>query len=374
MTKRKIFEEVNSRSDLPPAVLPVPFQPGHNRLIKRNWLILLLLLVILTVFIGGMTRLTDSGLAITEWRPITGVIPPLNESQWVVEFEKYRQTYEYQIQNSGMSLSEFQRIYWWEWGHRQLGRLIGLVWIGGFAWFAFRGDLQGRRRLRILAVGGLIVLQGAIGWWMVQSGLTGAVVDVAPYRLAIHLGLAFTIAGLIFWEILLLSRQQHELLQARRARERSLERYAGLIIGLIVLLLLAGALVAGNDAGEAFPTWPSMNGEWFPANSFDLQPWYSNFIYNISLTHFVHRLLAYILFVSLILVWWKSRVSGTPTTKTAHNWLFAIAIAQIVLGIYTALSAATPLVAILHQVGAATLFLTAIWARFESRYPRLPVR
>ena len=374
MANRRIFEEVESRPGRKPPIQPTSEPAGNGRRRIQAWLIILFALTVLTVLVGGMTRLTDSGLSITEWKPVTGVMPPFSEAHWQSEFEKYSRTTEFKMQNSGMSISEFKTIYWWEWSHRQLGRLVGLAWIAGFAWFAVRGELTGRRIRRLLAVGGLIGVQGAVGWWMVASGLSGEALDVAPYRLAVHLGLAFAVTGIVFWEILLLGRRQHELLQARRSREARLERAAGWLTGLIGLQLLAGAIVAGNDAGQGFPTWPLMNGEFFPSSSFNLDPWISNFVNNSSLAQFNHRILGYAAAAAAAVFWWQSRSSGTRSTKSAFSWVFGLAAAQTVIGIATALTAASPQIAILHQFGAVALFHASLWARFESRYPRLAVR
>ncbi len=183
----------------------------------RAWLIALFVLLVALIAVGGATRLTDSGLSITEWRPVLGALPPLSDADWQAEFALYQATPEYQLQNRGMSMAEFQVIYWWEWGHRQLARFIGLVWAVGFLGFAVLRKMPPGWWPRLLLLGVLGGLQGAIGWWMVASGLVGDRVDVAPYRLAIHLGLAFLILGLIAWYVMKLSRPARDLLQARRA-------------------------------------------------------------------------------------------------------------------------------------------------------------
>lgn len=371
MTQRQIFEEVNSRPKVNLAAATASFLNEDSRIKLMVWLITLFLVTILTVLIGGMTRLTDSGLSITEWKPVTGIIPPIDVSEWNSELQKYRQTPEFNIQNFNMTMSEFKVIYWWEWGHRQMGRLVGLVWLLGFVWFAIRRELIGRRRNRMLAIGGLIVVQGAIGWWMVSSGLVGNALDVAPYRLAIHLSMAVAIAGLVFWEILLLCRKQHDLLQSRRARVVNVEQVAGWLIGLVALQLLSGAIVAGNDAGTSFPTWPLMNGEFIPANSFNAKPWISNFISNSSLVHFNHRMLGYLVLLVTVGFWWLGQKSGIKSVKIALNWALAICLLQVVLGILTTLHAAVPSVAIIHQFGALLLIHVTLWSRFEARYPQL---
>ena len=188
----------------------------------RAWLMVLFVMVAAMIAVGGLTRLTDSGLSITEWRPVTGALPPMSAEAWQSEFDKYRLIPQYQLVNKGMSLSEFQEIYWWEWGHRQLGRMIGLVWAVGFFGFLLARRIPVGWTGRLALVGALGGLQGAIGWWMVASGLGGTMTSVASYRLATHLGLAFVILGFLAWYILLLGRSEAALLQARRAREAKL--------------------------------------------------------------------------------------------------------------------------------------------------------
>lgn len=217
--KRSIFEEVDG--DKP---AETPAQTGVIDKARRGargairaWLTVLFAMVVAMIVVGGLTRLTDSGLSITEWKPVTGALPPMSEADWTAEFEKYKEIPEYQLQNKGMSLSEFKVIYWWEWGHRQLGRAVGLVWALGFLGFMLLRQIPNGWTGRLLLLGGLGGLQGAIGWWMVSSGLTGTMLDVASYRLATHLGLAFVILGFIGWYILALGRPEIELMQARRS-------------------------------------------------------------------------------------------------------------------------------------------------------------
>ena len=197
---RSIFEEVETKIEAPQTG-GIDQRPKGARGAIRIWLMVLFGLVVLMIAVGGLTRLTDSGLSITEWKPITGAIPPLSTEAWEAEFELYQQIPEYQLQNHGMSMAEFQFIYWWEWGHRQLGRVVGLVWALGFFAFLTTRRIPPGWTGKLLALGALGGLQGAIGWWMVASGLTGTMLDVASYRLATHLGLAFLILGLISWYI-----------------------------------------------------------------------------------------------------------------------------------------------------------------------------
>src|SRR6056297_1250916 len=219
--KRKLFEEVETdRSTAPkPAGGVIGRARSGARGAVRLWLVTLFALVVVMIAVGGLTRLTDSGLAITEWAPISGAVPPMSAEDWQAEFDAYRAIPEYQLQNRGMSLEEFKVIYWWEWGHRQLGRVIGLVWAAGFVGFLATRKMPQGWTGRLLLLGALGGLQGAIGWWMVSSGLAPGMVAVASYRLATHLGLAFVILGLIAWYVMALGREERELMQARRGRE-----------------------------------------------------------------------------------------------------------------------------------------------------------
>ena len=371
-TKRSIFEEVAS----PAAVAKAKTGAiGAERLGARRgvrlWLVSLFLLVATMIAVGGLTRLTDSGLSITEWRPVTGALPPLSAADWQVEFDKYRAIPEYQLQNKGMSLEAFKTIYWWEWGHRQLGRIIGLVWAVGFAGFLVARKIPPAWTGRLLLVGGLGGLQGAIGWWMVSSGLSGDRVDVASYRLALHLGLAFVILGLLAWYIFDLGRSQASLLQARRAGEA---RLFGLSTGLMhfaFLQILLGALVAGIDAGRGFPTWPLMNGQFFPADAFYVpgRPVWAAFFENPGLVQFIHRMSGYLLFAFGIVVWLRGRQSAHGSTRAAFHAVMALLVVQMVIGIATVLTAAHPHVAITHQIGAVILWVLILRARHLSRYP-----
>jgi cytochrome c oxidase assembly protein subunit 15 len=371
--KRSIFEEVGSAEKV------APIQTGGigraaqgARRGIRAWLIGLFLLVVLMIAVGGMTRLTDSGLSITEWRPVTGAIPPMDAAAWAVEFEKYQATPQYRLMNHQMTLEEFKTIYWWEWGHRQLGRVIGLVWAIGFAAFALTRRIPSGWTGRLLLLGGLGGLQGAIGWWMVSSGLTGDMVSVASYRLAVHLGLAFAILGLIAWYVFLLGRSETDLLQARRGREARLFAMSTGLMHLAFLQIILGALVAGIDAGRGFPTWPDMNGQFFPADAFYVpgRPVWAAFFENPGLVQFIHRLIGYLLFAYGLFVWWKARGSAHLSTRRAFDWVAVMLFGQIVLGIVTALTAASPHVAITHQLGAVVLWVLILRARHLCQYPR----
>ncbi len=363
--QRNIFEDVSSKAEAPSAK---PAKKPARRAIAI-WLMLLFTLVMLMIVVGGMTRLTDSGLSITEWKLVTGAIPPLNSGDWALEFSKYQGTPEFALVNSTMTLGEFKGIYWWEWGHRFLGRFVGLVWAVGFFWFLIMRSIPTGWTGRLVLVGALGGLQGVLGWWMVSSGLTGRMVDVASYRLALHLGLAFIILGLIAWYVMELRREAGDLLQARRRREGGLVRLATVLAAVLFLQVLLGALVAGIDAGRNFPTWPSMAGAFLPSESFENTPFWSNFFENPALVQFNHRLLGYIAFGVGILVWLKARKSAVLAVRGSFSVMMLMMLAQVVLGIVTVLYLARIDVALTHQIGAIILFVLVLRARFQAAYP-----
>ena len=375
--KRSIFEEVGSAAAAPKPQGGLIDQRGKGaRGAVRGWLVVLFLMVMAMIIVGGLTRLTDSGLSITEWRPVTGALPPLTAADWASEFDKYRASPQYQLMNKGMELAEFKVIYWWEWGHRQLGRAVGLVWAVGFAFFWATKRIPPGWTGRLLLLGGLGGLQGAIGWWMVASGLTGSMTSVASYRLATHLGLAFVILGFIAWYVFLLGRSEAALLQARRGREG---RLFGLSTGLMhfaFLQIVLGALVAGIDAGRAFPTWPDMNGQFFPADAFYVAdgqggalPIWHAFFENAGLVQFMHRMAGYGLFAFGVVVWLRGRKSAHGQTRFAFNMVMLMMLAQLGLGIMAVLTAAQLHVAITHQLGAVILWVLILRARYLSQYP-----
>jgi cytochrome c oxidase assembly protein subunit 15 len=370
--KRSIFEEVGAaQATVAPQGGLIDGRGKGARRGIRVWLVLLFLLVATMIAVGGLTRLTDSGLSITEWKPVTGAIPPLNEADWGAEFEKYKATPEFALQNSQITLEEFKSIFWWEWGHRQLGRVIGMVWAFGFLGFLVAGKIPVGWKGRLFGIGVLGGVQGAIGWWMVSSGLTGAMVDVASYRLATHLGLAFVILGLIAGYVFLLGRTETDLLVARRSGERKLFGLSTGLMHFAFLQVVLGALVAGIDAGRGFPTWPDMNGQFFPADAFYVpgRPAWAAFFENPGLVQFIHRMSGYLLFVFGVVVWLRGRKSAYRATQGAFHAVMAVMLAQVVLGIFTALTAAQAHVAITHQIGAVFLWVLIIRARHLSAYP-----
>ncbi|MBY5932463.1 COX15/CtaA family protein [Tateyamaria omphalii] len=368
---RSIFEEVGTTEKQVVETGVIDKGRGGARGAIRVWLMMLFTLVVVMIAVGGLTRLTDSGLSITEWRPFTGAIPPLNQADWEAEFALYQQIDEFRLQNAWMTMADFKVIYWWEWGHRQLGRVIGLVWAIGFFWFLIRRQIPTGWTPRLLGLGVLGGLQGAIGWWMVASGVTQGegMLDVASYRLATHLGLAFVILGFIAWYTYLLGRPERDLMQARRDKEAKLFSMSTGLMHFAFLQILIGALVAGIDAGRSYTDWPLMGGQVFPATAFVFEPWWRNFFESPGLVQFIHRVTGYLLFAFAIVVWLRGRKSAHERTRFAFNAVFAAMSLQIVLGIVTVLYGAPWQVAILHQFLAVVLWALILRARFLAAYP-----
>jgi cytochrome c oxidase assembly protein subunit 15 len=368
---RNIFEEVSGdkpRDDQPKGGL---IDGGRNdwRQGVALWMKILFAMVALMVLIGGLTRLTDSGLSITEWNVIKGAVPPMNEAAWLIEFEKYKAIPEYQLQNKGMDLSAFKSIYWWEWGHRQLGRLVGLVWFVGLVYFLAVKTIPRGWQWRMVLVGLLGGLQGFIGWWMVSSGLTGRVVDVASYRLATHLGLAFIILATLFWFIMKLKRPEMALFQARRVRDEVSARLATVLLVLAFVQILLGALVAGIDAGRGYIDWPMMNGEFLPSESFDYVPLWSNLFENPALVQFNHRMVGYCLMIVGLFAWFKSRGAAHNKVRVGFKALMLMLFIQMLLGIFTVIYAAPWHFAIVHQIGAIFVILLILQTLFAATFP-----
>ena len=371
--KRKLFEEVGDAQAARPVANTGVIDRGRGgaRGAIRVWLFMLFALVFVMIAVGGLTRLTVSGLSITEWKPFTGAMPPLNEADWQSEFAKYQEIDEFQVQNSWMELSDFKLIYWWEWGHRQLGRVMGLVWAVGFLGFLVARKIPVGWTGRLALPGLLGGLQGGIGWWMVSSGVTQGegIVTVASYRLAVHLGLAFVILGYLAWYIMLLSREERDLMQARRGREIRLFNLSTGLLHLAFLQIVFGALVAGIDAGRSYTDWPLMGGHVIPQNPFQFEPLWVNFFENPGLVQFIHRLTGYLLLGFGVTVWLRGRRSAHLISQRSFHLVFAILFAQIALGVVTVLYAAPWEIAIQHQLLAVVLWSVILRARFLSAYP-----
>ena len=374
VSKRSIFEEV---SDFDTERANPKIKTGiiekaeliSDRIQIRAWLICLSLLLVFMILVGGLTRLTDSGLSITEWKPILGAFPPVTEQAWDLEFEKYKLIPEYILQNSGMLLSEFKIIYWWEWGHRQLGRIIGLVWFLGFSWFLVSKKIPVGWTGRLLTLGALGGFQGAVGWWMVSSGLSNNMLDVASYRLATHLGIAFIILGFILWYTLILGLSEADLLVRLRTRDQSTYSKSTGLMHLIFLQILLGALVAGIDAGRNYVDWPLMAGGFLPPDLFALEPVWRNFFEDDGLVQFIHRMSGYILFLFGIYVWFRSRKSGNSQIRNAISLVMLIIFLQMTIGVITVMYSAPWHIAIFHQFGAIVLWYAIIRARFLAAFP-----
>ncbi|MCL6282035.1 COX15/CtaA family protein [Ruegeria sp. 2012CJ41-6] len=370
--KRSIFEEV-SDDNKQEAVQPGMIDRGRGgaRGGIRAWLMVLFALVVAMIVVGGLTRLTDSGLSITEWRPVTGAVPPMSEVEWQAEFDKYKQIDQWRIQNQWMELPDFKEIYWWEWGHRQLGRIIGLVWAVGFLGFLLLRKIPTGWTGRLIIPGALGALQGGVGWWMVASGVTQGegMIAVASYRLALHLGLAFVILGFLGWYILLLGREERALMQARRTKEAKLFSLSTGLMHFAFLQILLGALVAGIDAGRSYTDWPLMGGQVLPPDATVLEPIWRNFFESPGLVQWIHRAAGYLLLIFVIVVWRRGRSSAHPQTRFAFNAVLAGLMLQVVLGVITVIYAAPWQIAILHQLMAVLVWVLILRARFLSAYP-----
>ena len=333
------------------------------------WLFICSAMVFGTLIVGGVTRLTHSGLSIVEWAPIVGTIPPLNQGEWDATFDKYKLTPEYQQVNQQMSLDEFKGIFYWEYWHRILGRLIGAVFFFPFCYFLWRRALDRPLIQKLVGIFILGGMQGALGWYMVKSGL----VDdprVSQYRLTAHLSLAFLIFIAQMWVAL-------GLLHARwlgdfGAPLRSVQKFALAIVGLLAYMIVSGGFVAGIRAGKAYNTFPLMNGSFVPAEIFDLQPWYLNFFNNMATVQFDHRLGAWVLAFAVPWLWLKLRVKSiapdiSARALLASNAMLLAVACQIALGIVTVLNAVPVGLGATHQAGAMVVMATLLWLNHELR-------
>jgi heme a synthase len=329
---------------------------SHRRAV-RLWLYAVAALVVLMVMVGGATRLTDSGLSIVEWRPVTGTVPPLSAADWAAEFGKYKTSSEYEIVNKGMTLDAFKRIYWWEWGHRLLGRIIGAVFFLPLLLFVIRGWIEPQLKWRLWLIFGLGGLQGAIGWWMVKSGLAGRV-DVAQERLAIHLTLACIILVAIVWAARSIAPAPGAAPATGAAPAGSMPRPPGrlvvgalFLVGLLLVQIALGGIVAGLKAGLAYNTWPLIDGAFIPAAErlFFLDPVWSNFLDNHLTAQFIHRMVAYLLVACVLLHAADCIRHDRGRIRAGAVVLTAVIIAQATLGIATLLWQVPMGLALAHQ-------------------------
>ncbi len=320
------------------------------------WLFACCAMVVAMMIIGAITRLTESGLSMVEWRPLIGAWPPTGEAEWRRVFDLYRETSEYRLANAGMTLPEFQTIFWWEFIHRLWGRLIGVVFGAPFVVFLFMRKIPRAMTPHLAVLFVLGGLQGLIGWWMVKSGFV-ARTDVSQYRLAIHLGMAFLILGYMLWLALdIVSPRVSPRVTPAMGAPRGL---AALTLAVISTTVMAGGLVAGLNAGLTYNTWPLMDGGIAPDGVLDLSPWWLNGFENIATVQFDHRMLAYLSAVCVAWLWLRARRAGLAHTPA--NALAAMAAAQVTLGVATLLLVAPLPLAVLHQAGAAALFCLALW-------------
>ena len=341
--------------------------PSDSSRPVRVWLWCVAALVFITVLVGGMTRLTESGLSIVEWRPVTGMVPPLSQSEWEAEFAKYKVIPQYELVNRGMSLDDFKVIFWWEWVHRILGRLIGVAFLLPFLWFLWRGAIAPGMRAGLASIFVLGAIQGGVGWWMVSSGLADRV-HVSHDRLAFHFTLACVIYAAIVWTASRLRPATTAALAPTRLRAA-----AYVLVGVSLLQFYLGALVAGLRAGLIYNTWPLMDERFIPraADLFFASPFWINFIENAMTVQFDHRMVGYVLFlVALVHLFdvWRTRDRGEDTLGWAAAILLVM-VGQIGLGVLTLIHHAPIDLALLHQAGA-MIVLTMVVLHAERLTPR----
>ncbi len=337
----------------------------RNRALVRCWLYVVLVMLFALVVVGGATRLTNSGLSITEWKPIHGVIPPLNDAEWREEFQKYQQIPEYQQINKGMSLGDFKSIFWWEWAHRALARGVGVVFALPFLFFLFTGRIERGMAPRFVGLFLLGGFQGAVGWWMVASGLTERT-DVSQYRLATHL----TIACLIFTAIMVVARGLAP--HSEPSAGKGVQRFAGWLVLAVLFQIYLGALVAGINAGMSYNTWPLMDGSVVPRGMLVIDPVWRNFFENPKTVQFIHRCGAYLVFALALahLFLAHRREPGTTHARRAII-LFLLVTLQAAVGVSTLLMVVPLHLALTHQALALIVlgFAAAHWRGTKGAYP-----
>ena len=338
----------------------------------RWWLFSIAALIVIMVLVGGATRLTESGLSIVEWKPVTGTLPPLGEAQWLAAFEAYKTIPQYRELNAGMSLDQFKTIFWWEWSHRLLGRVIGLAYLLPFLWFLWRGALGTELKRRLWLIFGLGALQGAVGWWMVASGLTLRT-EVSQYRLATHLVLALVILAGVVWTLRRLAGRPPVIVSAR------LQITSLALLALTFVQLYFGALVAGLRAGRVYNTWPEIDGAFIPsaARLFFEEPWWRNLFDNPLTVQFEHRMTAYALLALAILHALDAiRSRAAASVVGGAVWLAAAMILQAVLGVFTLLYQVPIDLALAHQAVAMVVLTLAIFQveRLAARTEPAPQR
>jgi cytochrome c oxidase assembly protein subunit 15 len=332
---------------------------GHDRAVGI-WLLVCAAMIFVMVLLGGITRLSGSGLSIMEWKPLMGALPPMNTAEWERVFALYREIAQYKNINAGMTLPEFEGIFWWEWSHRLWGRLIGLVFFLPFLWFLLRGYLRKARAPKLGAIFLLGALQGGIGWYMVASGFEDRD-SVSQYRLVLHLGLALVIYALIVWSALDLL--QPRALDGSRAAAQPLRRHGGALLTLIAIELVLGGLVAGLHGGLIYNDFPLMNGDWIAPDAFSMSPWWLNPTENPVTAQFLHRIGAGLVTLALLSLVWRAWRSALPrVVQTRMGWLLAALALQVTLGISTLILVVPLPLAVAHQGGAVVLLSATLYA------------
>lgn len=323
-----------------------------------QWLFCVAALVFLMVLVGGATRLTESGLSMVRWEPLIGTIPPLTDAAWLREFSDYQTSPQYQQINKGMSLSEFKAIYWWEWGHRLLGRLIGLAFFIPFVIFLVKGYVRRALRPRLFGLFILGGLQGLLGWFMVKSGLVD-VPEVSHYRLAAHLSLAIIIYAALLWVAFGLMKSGSPPGRPFWRSHSGVTRVFLVLAALVTLQIVYGGFVAGLSAGLSYNTWPLMDGRFFPAGAMMMDPAWLNLFENRITVQFIHRCLAYLIILVAVFLWWRMNSSAARGIREAAGYMVLAVLVQVALGIVTLLAVVPIWLGVAHQ-GGALLLVTAM--------------
>ena len=324
----------------------------------KTWLLILLTLIVFIIIVGGLTRLTDSGLSITTWELFVGFLPPLTDNKWISYFELYKSIPEYKQQNFNMTLSEFKVIFWWEWAHRQLGRLIGLTVLLPLIYFTIKDGLWVVKKYGIIFI--LVCLQGFLGWYMVSSGLVNRI-DVSHYRLSIHLVTAFIILSIVFWNFL-------ELTELKINQISIKLNFIKFFLFLLFIQLIICAFVSGMNAGNIYNTWPLMGSTYFPDDSRFNEFLNIKFFDNPSIVQFIHRNLAYIIFVVYIYLLFSVFKNSNKIFRKPIILIGIIILLQMVLGILTILSGVKIFYASLHQINSILLILSTLYFLYISKY------
>lgn len=326
-----------------------------------NWLLSGMILVFIMILVGGITRLTESGLSITEWKVVTGSIPPLTEEKWMEEFQKYQQSPEFIHKNFDFTLKDFKGIYWWEWIHRQIGRVIGLVFIIPFLYFYSKKAFTAKAKKRLLFILALGAFQGFLGWYMVSSGLQYEP-RVSHFRLAMHLCAALLTISLIWWLILDIKNEDRKH-DATMVAPPSYFKWLYGFFTILATQIVYGAFVAGLDAGLFYNTWPKMGDEWIATGAFGQTPFYVNFYQSnaISTIQFMHRTIAIVVAIVVIVLWLKARKLVLPKTQMSlANAMLGMIFVQFLLGVFTLLLGVPIWLGVAHQIGAVILLLISL--------------